>query len=100
MKALLIVGLVVGLASDPLWADCVEPPPLTHIPKGATASREQMLAALQAVSAYNAAVTDYLECMDKSGGATALRDVAFDRLNRTAEKFNAELRAFKARNGG
>lgn len=100
MKALLIAGLIAGLASEPLLADCVEPTLAMQIPNGATASRNQMLAALQAVQAYNAAVTVYADCMQKSGGEIALQNGAVDRLNRVADKFNAELRAFKAKNGG
>jgi hypothetical protein len=100
MKALLVVCLITGLlTSQTVFAGCPAPTAMTDVPNGATASRDQMLAALQAVKVYNAAVTAYAECMQKTGGDATQRDSEVDRLHKIADKFNTELRTFKARSG-
>jgi len=65
---MLAVFSVAVLAAPPAAAivDCGDPPmhrPL--IPDGATASRQDMLAAVDAVQAYSKAVDAYLQCKDK-----------------------------------
>ena len=98
MKRLAAVGLVAALASPPLYATCVEPTPPTAVPHGATASREEMVAALQAAKTYDAEVADFAACLEKSGGDVHKQNGAVEKLQGFADKFNAELRIFKARN--
>jgi len=49
---------------------------------------------------YDAAVAVFTECVKKNGGSPAKADDAVKGVERLAAKFNAELRAFKQRNGG
>jgi hypothetical protein len=98
MKALAVAGLIACLASLPALADCVEPQDPFHMPDGATASREDMVAALQAMHAYDAAVKEFTECEQKSNRSQIRANRAVDKLNVIAGKFNTEMRAFKQRN--
>ncbi len=100
MKAFAAAALIAGLVSLPAFADCNPPPPLTDVPDGATASREQMIAAMAALKAYDAAVGQFLECMKRLGTASGYRyDSARESVRNVADKFNGELRAFKSRSG-
>ena len=100
MKALAILYTV--FAATPLYAlaDCVAPTPPGDPPSGATATREEMLAAQTAIKGYDAAVNAFAECVRKDGGPTAKADDAVRVVERIAARFNAELRTFKQRNGG
>ncbi len=64
------------------------------------ATREQMISAQAAVKAYNAAVTAYTECARKEGVNDVQINVVTDQLEKLANQFNAELRAFKQKSGG
>jgi hypothetical protein len=100
MKALLIVG-VASLASFSAWASCNAPPAPPSPPSGAAATRVEMLAAQTAIKDYNAAVVSYTECVRKSANpaeAERASDIV-EQLEKLAERFNAELRAFKQKNG-
>jgi hypothetical protein len=100
MKSMLVVGLVISLASSPCFADCIAPAAAPEVPDGSTAGREAMMAALQAVKTYNVSVTAYVDCLRSTTHDTARIDIAVDRLTKIAERFNAELHAFKSKNGG
>jgi hypothetical protein len=98
MKALAVVGLIACLASLPALAECVEPQESPHLPDGATASREDMIAAMKALKTYDAAVREFTECVKKGSGNQLQANRAVDRLTATADKFNTALRVFKQRN--
>ena len=100
MKALAILYTV--LVATPLCAlaDCVEPAPPGDPPSGATATRQEMLAAQTAIKGYDAAVAAFAECVRKDGGPTSKADDAVRGVEKIAARFNAELRTFKQRNGG
>src|ERR1700686_3437683 len=98
MKALAAVGLIAYLATHAAWAECVEPH-APHVPDGATAAREDMLSALDALKAYKTGVEDYAKCLQSSGvGDRFKADRARDTLVVIADKFNAELREFRKKN--
>jgi|ERR1700722_1276571 hypothetical protein len=99
MKALAVVGLIACLASLPALADCVEPQDSPRLPDGITASREDMIEAMKVMKAYDSAVREFTECVQKTNGNRLKADRAVDRLTATADKFNAALRVFKQRNG-
>jgi hypothetical protein len=99
MKAFIVTGMIASLAALPSYADCVAPTPMTEVPNGATASRDDMVAALKAVKVYDAAVNAYAECVHKTGGNVERGNEAVDKLHRIADRFNAELRVFKAKSG-
>ncbi len=99
MRAFTLLGLIALLTPLASFAACPEVQDSPQLPDGATASREEMLAATQAVKDYNTAVEEYVECWRKRGGNTARENRAIDKLNAVANKFNAEVRTFKKRGG-
>ena len=108
MKALAIVGLIACLASVPALADCVDPLDGPRLPDGATASREEMVSAQETLKAYDTAVKGFVECVQRTNGNgvktdrsnVVKADRAVERLTSLADKFNAELRAFKKKASG
>lgn len=101
MRVLRILCAVAALASLPAYAeDCVEPTAPPEPPRGATATREQMIAAQETIKVYNAAVTAFSACVDQNKGNHIRASVAVQQLEGLAERFNAELREFRKRNGG
>jgi hypothetical protein len=81
------------------------------IPSGSAATRAEMVAAQKAVKAYDIAVRAYADCLQQenavAGDQSKLAeeydrrtDAEVDKLQRLADRFNNELRAFKARNTG
>jgi hypothetical protein len=112
MKVMRMVTVLAALAAGPALADCAAPDGSVQIPSGAAATREEMVAAQKAVKAYDNAVRAYSDCLHQekasAGGDKAKlaeeyqrrSDVEVDKLQRLADKFNNELRAFKARNTG
>jgi hypothetical protein len=100
MKALAVAGLLVCSISAPVLADCIAPQPPLHLPDGATASREDMLSAMQAIRDYEAAVKAYSQCAGHTNSPILMEaaDRAVDKVKVLADKFNSELYAFKKRN--
>ena len=115
LSGLLLTGLLsVGAAH----ADCIYPKSPGSIPDGASASEEEMIAGMKAVKEYNAQVTAYLSCLDMemqaridAAGTEASEDqvaqiraitakrhnAAVDELQSYADRFNEQVKAFKAR---
>ncbi|MGH8219841.1 MAG: hypothetical protein ACREUT_14950 [Steroidobacteraceae bacterium] len=95
------------VTSLPSFADCTLPPPPSKIPNGSTASEQEMLAAMNTLKEYNGDVSVYLKCLDyevkQNRMASSLRDVknnsAVTELQSIADKFNQQVRAFKAKHG-
>ena|SRR5204862_1261909 len=98
MKALLLVG-IAGLTPLSAWAICQAPSSPPSAPNGTVATREQMISAQSAIKGYNAAVGAYAECARKSGANEVEVGRVIGQLEKLAEQFNAELRAFKQKNG-
>jgi hypothetical protein len=89
---------VVSLAV--LWAAfampavaCDKPTAPDSIPDGKSAAMEEMMAAKKAVDAYKSAMEEYLSC-EKSN---AKLDAAQAELLKVADRFNTQVRAFKAK---
>jgi hypothetical protein len=101
MKGLLIKGVVLtmGVVAGSAYAACPEPAAVTDVPKGATATRDDMMAAQRAIKAYDTAVKAYTECLQQSGENPAKGNDAIDKLTKIAQQFNNELRTFKEKNG-
>ena len=97
---------------------CGVPTPPTDVPDGTTATRDQMVAAHSAVKAFDAATTTYNQCVDTTAYQAAvqfkavasgtdtetlnalqsrLHNEAIDRDQAVANRFNVQLRLFKAR---
>lgn len=119
MKSLLAAAAVAAAILAPAaYADCTYPQPPSQIPDGNTATLAQMLAAQKAVSGYNQEMTAYLSCIQlerdsrvAQAGAQLTKqqkqeleaieiqkhNAAVDQLHSVADRFNAEVRIFKAR---
>lgn len=94
-----ILVAVAALTCVDAFADiCVEPPAPADPPSGATATREEMRAVQEMFKAYNTAVVQFSACIDKNNGSPARADNVVRRLERLADKVNAEVRAFRQRN--
>jgi Ser/Thr protein kinase RdoA (MazF antagonist) len=100
VKALAVIGLIALLAPQHGIADCAEVVGAPVVPDGASASREDMLAANKAIKAYHVAVQTYVECLRANGGSIVRENRIVDELTKVAGKFNDELRTFKKRSGG
>jgi hypothetical protein len=98
MKAFLLVG-IASLTPFSSWAACKAPPTPPDPPSGASSTREEMLSAQSSIKGYNAAVVAYTECVRKDGGSETEINAVIAQLEKLAERFNAELRAFKQKNG-
>ena len=118
MKFLLPLSMLVALVAAPAFADCTAPSNEVKVPDGASATKDEMVAAQHAVKDYNAAVKDYIDCITKemdarvAMGGDKLTDAdrtkianeyvvransVVDKLQKLADKFNLEVRAFKAK---
>lgn len=101
MKLWLLAGItsLMALQASAAAASCKPPESPPTPPNGETASREEMLAAQGAMKAYNAAVAEYTQCVQKDGGSEIELNRIVNQLEKLAVRFNAELRKFKQRNG-
>jgi len=115
MKLLLPLSVLAILAAGPVFADCAAPDATVQVPDGSTATREEMVAAQKAVVAYDAAVKTYTDCLAQeqqqkleAGGDKVklqkhyaeLNNQQVEKVQQLADKFNAELKAFKAKAAG
>jgi hypothetical protein len=123
MKAWIPLTLVLALgAAVTAQADCTYPRAPDKIPDGATASKDEMVAAKNDVSRYNNEMNAYLDCikleiqaipnpkdskMSKDDKAKAdaqeklldqKNNAAVDELQQVASRFNEQLRIWKAKN--
>lgn len=97
-------------------ADCTYPKAPESIPDGSTASEGEMVTAMSTFKQYNSDVTAYLTCLDtetsdkakEAGGAVSAivqmkalqakkHNAAVAELKGLADKFNLQVRTFKAR---
>jgi hypothetical protein len=126
MKALSAIAALTALAG-PVYADCSYPPPPTKLPDGNTASMEEMLEAKKAVTQYNKDINAYVACIklehetavskvgqnptpEQKEDMKRMEDVeiqknnaAVDQLQSVADRFNEQVRIYKAKhdpNGG
>lgn len=119
MKALLPVTMIALLAAGSAFAECKAPQSNVTIPNGSKASLAEMVAAQKAVKALNAETTAYTDClMTEQDAALAAggdklskedhdkivtryserQNSEVDKLQKLADKFNTELKAYKAKN--
>jgi len=86
------VAILCAMGSTPLIA-CEKPKAPSSIPDGATASKEDMLAAKKAVDAFRSGMEEYLACEKNFANL----DAAQNELSKVADRFNLQIRAFKAK---
>ena len=90
--AIVVLGTMLGAPA----IACTYPTAPGSIPDGKSVSKETMLAKKKEIDKYKREVEIYLSCE-----ANPLRvQTAQLELDRVANRFNAEVRAFKAANGG
>jgi hypothetical protein len=95
MKLKLAIAVLGATLGGPVLA-CTAPAAPSSIPDGKSVSKEVMLAKKKEIDKYKREVEVYLNCE-----ANPLRlQNAQAELDRVANRFNAEVRAFKAANGG
>ena len=111
MRVLTSCVLTAVASAYGVAAEACEAPSPVAIPDGSTSTREQMLAAQAQVRAYQAAMTEFLACIDSdldSEGEQAPEEfkslmvsrhnAAVAEMEGVAAAFNDQLRAFRAAN--
>ena len=117
VKSATLSALLLGAATFAA-ADCTYPTKPDHVPDGATATRDEMIAASKQVRQFDADVRAYQQCLadEKNAQLQALgadagkeaiqriNDIEIQKSNNAAgesqalaDAFNAQLRVFKAR---
>jgi hypothetical protein len=118
MKSLLALTATAALAAGAAYADCPYPATPDKLPDGASATLQDMLAGQKAVAEYNKAVNEYVSCIDKEVDEaitkagdkikpeqkadmqrveTQKHNAAIDQLQSVADRFNEQVKVFKAR---
>jgi opacity protein-like surface antigen len=119
MKSLLLpLTLAAAAVAAPAFADCTAPTINVTVPDGAKATKEDMVATQKTLKELNAAVSDFTSCLQSekdakiAAGGDGLSDstrqkiaaeyntrsnAVIDKLQKVADKFNLEVRAFKAK---
>jgi hypothetical protein len=119
MKVLLPLTLVAALIAGPAAAaDCVAPNNDVKIPDGSKATKDEMLAAQHAIRENDAAIKQYADCLKAeqdaklAAGGDTMKDedklkiateyanrqnAEVEKLQKLADQFNVELRAYKAK---
>ena len=118
MKALLAITALAALAG-PVYADCSYPPPPAKLPDGNTATMQEMLEGKNAVTQYNKDINAYVACikLEHETAVTTAGDkltpeqkadmekievqknnAAVDQLQSIADRFNEQVRIYKAKN--
>ncbi len=115
MKNVLPVAALTAVFAGPVLADCSAPDNNVQVPDGSTATKSEMIAAQKAVQAFDAAVKQYSDCLQQeqqakidAGGDKVklqkqyaeLNNAQVEKVQQLADKFNVELKAYKAKNSG
>jgi hypothetical protein len=118
MKAFLAMAFLGALTAAPVYADCPYPAAPAKIPDGASATLEEMIAGQKTVNEYQKAINDYTTCIDKELDDSITKagdklkpeqkadmqkveaqkhNAAVDQLQSIADRFNEQVKVFKAR---
>ena len=112
----ILIATTLILAAPFVFA-CDYPAPPKSLPDGASSTKDEMLAGVKMISAYQEDMTTYLACLeaDEVVAVQALADddeegkeqhammsekkynAAVEEQTRTVEEFNAQIRAYKTR---
>ena len=92
MKRFVSLTVLLAVISAPVLA-CDRPAAPSSIPDGKTAAKEEMLAAKKEVDAFKTSMEEYLLCEKSS----AKKDAGQAELVKVADRFNAQVKAFKAK---
>jgi hypothetical protein len=120
MKALFAITAFAALAG-PVYADCTYPPPPAKLPDGNTATMEEMMEGKKAVTQYNKDINAYVACIklehetavtnagdkltpqqkaDMEKMEVQKNNAAVDQLQTIADRFNEQVRIYKAKTSG
>jgi hypothetical protein len=94
MKRIAVITVLLAATALPAMG-CDRPAAPDAIPDGKTAAKEEMLASKKQVDAFKTGMEEYLACEKSS----AKRDAAAAELMKVADRFNAQVKAFKAKEG-
>ena len=118
MKVLLPLTLAAAVVAAPALADCTAPTIAIVVPDGSKATMEQMLATQHAIRDTDAAVQQFSDCLKAeqdariAAGGDKMKDeekvkisteyvnrqnAVADQLQKIADQFNVEVRAYKAK---
>ena len=119
MKSILAaVAIAATVLAPAAYADCTYPQAPTQLPDGSTATLAEMLAAQKVVQSYNEEMTAYLSCIKLERDSRVAQagdkltkqqkqemeaieiqknNAAVDQLHSVADRFNAQVKIFKAR---
>jgi hypothetical protein len=118
MKALLAIAFMAALGSGAAYAECPYPTAPASLPDGRTATMEEMVAGQKAVKEYDTAIKTYVDCIDKELDDSIAKagdqlkpqqkadmqkveaqkhNAAIDQLQAVADRFNEQVKVFKAR---
>ena len=86
MKALYSIALIGALAVGPAYAACTYPTPPDKLPDGATATRDEMLAGKKKVTEFDAAISEYNNCLQKEADEAVAKLAADDKDRETKKK--------------
>jgi hypothetical protein len=119
MKALIGAAALIALMAGPVRADCPYPAPPDKIPDGNTATLSEMMVVKKQIADYDASINAYLDCIKKEtddavarGGdkmsdkqkedlqhmETSRQNAAVAKLQDIADRFNEQVRVYKAKN--
>jgi hypothetical protein len=119
MKALVAIAAIAGLCSTAAYAECPYPAGPKKVPDGNKATLDEMLDMKKAVKQYDDDTTSYLSCIQKEHDAalaalgekvtdkqkadldrieTDRHNAAVAQLQGVADKFNEQVRIYKAKN--
>ncbi|HEX6993053.1 MAG TPA: hypothetical protein VF339_02800 [Gammaproteobacteria bacterium] len=91
LSCLVAVSAVLG---GPAFACDYPAGDIGELPRGATATQQEIDAARQRVAAYVRQLEEYAACMDGRPGGSRDRDRAIEEAQRVAERMNREIRQF------
>jgi hypothetical protein len=119
MKALFAIAAAAGLTAGPAHADCSYPTPPDKIPDGNSATLEEMVTTQKAIKEYDKSINAYVACIklehddavakagdkltpeqkaDMERVEVQKHNAAIDQLQSVADRFNAQVKVFKAKN--
>jgi hypothetical protein len=124
MKTLCSLALIALLAAGGVHAACAYPDTPKKLPRGKTATLDEMMAAQKAVKEFDAAINEYVSCLQVESDAAVAQigarqsdpkkaedeknklvrvlikkqNAAIDADKALAARFNEQLKIFKARN--
>jgi len=93
MKKYVSLAVLWAACAAPAFAGCIKPSAPTSLPDGKTAAMDEMMAAKKAVDAFKKGMEEYMTC---ERIAAKVNDAQAE-LEKVADRFNQQVRAFKAK---